>query len=282
MCTVTVIRPEEDGGAVLRLACNRDESRARPAALPPRIIDAGPRRAVMPIDPAGGGTWIAATDAGLILTLLNAHPGAGADTSRGAAMAGAAAASAGKTAAAPAPPSGTSPATAARPSRGGIIPMLLPAGRLDEAIAAAEQIDTRPYAPFRLVIADRDEVAELRPQHGRLVTTLRAPADRPRFFTSSGLGDGLVEGPRRALFDTRIDGRPATRALQDAFHRERDPDRPELGVNMSRADARTVSYTVVELGPNEVRLLYHPDAPDRPATPAAVTLALRPPAATAP
>jgi hypothetical protein len=271
MCTVTVIRPEEDGGAVLRLACNRDESRARPAALPPRIIDAGPRRAVTPIDPAGGGTWIAATNAGLILTLLNAHPGAGA-----------AAAIAGETAAAPAPPAGTSPATAPRPSRGGIIPLLLPAGRLDEAIAAAEQIDTRPYAPFRLVIADRNEVAELRPQHGRLVTTLRAPADRPRFFTSSGLGDGLVEGPRRALFETRIDGRPATRALQDAFHRERDPDRPELGVNMSRADARTVSHTVVELGPNEVRLLYHPDAPDRPATPASVTLALRPPAAASP
>ena len=34
---------------------------------------------------------------------------------------------------------------------------------------------------------------------------------------------------------------------------------------MDRQDARTVSHTVVCLGPDRVTLTYHPDAPDRPA-----------------
>jgi hypothetical protein len=41
---------------------------------------------------------------------------------------------------------------------------------------------------------------------------------------------------------------------------------------MDREDARTVSHTLVFLGPDTVTLRYHPDAPDRPAE--AVTLTL--------
>jgi hypothetical protein len=32
---------------------------------------------------------------------------------------------------------------------------------------------------------------------------------------------------------------------------------------MEREDARTVSHTVISLGPDRVTLSYHPDAPDR-------------------
>jgi hypothetical protein len=34
---------------------------------------------------------------------------------------------------------------------------------------------------------------------------------------------------------------------------------------MDRADARTVSHAVIELGPAAATFAYHPDAPDNPA-----------------
>ena len=61
-------------------------------------------------------------------------------------------------------------------------------------------------------------------------------------------------------------------AQQEAFHRHRWPDRPHLSVCMDRQDARTVSHTVVSLGPDRITLAYHPDAPDRPAETLTLTL----------
>jgi hypothetical protein len=58
----------------MRMVCNRDESRSRPAALPPQVREFGKQRAILPIDPVSGGTWIAASSAGLAMTLLNSYP----------------------------------------------------------------------------------------------------------------------------------------------------------------------------------------------------------------
>ena len=62
MCTVTAV-PRARLAAdlspdrlLLRVACNRDELLTRQPALPPTLWVAGPRRAVMPIDPESGGT----------------------------------------------------------------------------------------------------------------------------------------------------------------------------------------------------------------------------------
>jgi hypothetical protein len=94
-------------------------------------------------------------------------------------------------------------------------------------------------------------------------------------FTSSGLGDALVEAPRRALFDEWFVGVKLENQLerQDAFHRHQWPDRPELSVCMSRIDARTVSYTVVDLEADRATMTYYPDAPDRPVAPVQWSLA---------
>jgi hypothetical protein len=53
--------------------------------------------------------------------------------------------------------------------------------------------------------------------------------------------------------------------LQDAFHRHRWPDQAHLSVCMSRSDARTVSYTTVEITSGHIAMRYHADAPDQPA-----------------
>ena len=70
MCTVTIV-PLEDG---YRLMCNRDEQHTRPAALPPRRLSIDGGQATMPIDPQGGGSWIAVTDGGLTIAMLNRMP----------------------------------------------------------------------------------------------------------------------------------------------------------------------------------------------------------------
>jgi hypothetical protein len=69
-------------------------------------------------------------------------------------------------------------------------------------------------------------------------------------FTSSGLGDWRVEWPRRELFEQMLHrGDGNWPARHDAFHRHRWAGRPELSVWMSRAEARTVSRTTIEIGP---------------------------------
>jgi hypothetical protein len=241
MCTVTLI-PTQD---TLRLACNRDELRSRPAALPPRIEQFGQRRAVLPIDPTSGGTWVAVNDAGLALTLLNVNANQGA-----------------------------SPAARALESRGRIIPALLHADTPLSAAFSALALDPSRYAPFRLVLVSRREGVEVQSDGMRIRLVWRVALTRPQLFTSSGLGDQAVEGPRRQLFGEYFDRPGELLAKQDAFHRHRWADRAHLSVCMERQDARTVSHTVVSLRPDTATLTYHPEAPDRPFEPVSISLPL--------
>lgn len=238
MCTVTLL--PVPGGA--RLACNRDESRTRPVALPPETRRFGRRQAVLPIDPVSGGTWVAINDAGLALTLLNVNPPRGAnDTDYG-----------------------------SRRSRGTVIPRLLSSPTLEIAARRATMLDADDYAPFRLILTDAREVAEIVADGASLRLTRLGPLRGPLLWTSSGLGDALVEAPRRQLFDAMV----TDPQQQDAFHRHAWPDRLHVSVCMSRPDARTVNHTVIERRPDTVTLRYWPDAPDRVTDPVVTTLGI--------
>lgn len=200
---------------------------------------------VMPIDPSSNGTWVAVNAAGLGLTLLNYNP--------------------------------TDPPTDRDTSRGGVIPMLAGCDRLDEAIVACAQVPREQMMPFRLVMCDGKRVAAWRSTEPSTAIQVEPLGSQPQFFTSSGLGDHLVEGPRRSVFREWFgdimgaDGQKLSER-QDALHRHRWPDRPELSICMSRADARTVSYTVVEAGQQTVAMTYHPDRPDVDTADSVVTL----------
>lgn len=243
MCTVTVITTCDAGTsewrdpppgvafdtpAAVRLMCNRDESRKRALAFPPRLRQCGERVAVMPIDPASDGTWIAANDAGLVATLLNANPS----------------------------PHDGRPDAAER-SRGIIVPRLLAGGTLDAAMELAARLDPHEFAPFRAIVLNRRELVEIQ-SNGVELQLSRAPLrSRAWLFTSSGLGDAVVEPPRRALFEQTLERIP-TAAAQAAFHASHWPDQPHLSVWMERADARTVSTTRVELSANAATMTYTP------------------------
>src|SRR5262245_2529622 len=117
MCTVTVV-PHARG---VRVMSNRDELRTRVAALPPRLHRLDRRMAAFPTDPQGGGTWIGANDAGLIVALLN--------RSR--------------------PTVTTGPVRAH--SRGLIVRDLLRSGSLDDALDRAARLDATGFEPFHLI-----------------------------------------------------------------------------------------------------------------------------------
>jgi hypothetical protein len=228
MCTVSALRLPGD---VIRVAVNRDELLTRAAALPPVVRRIGGRRAVMPVDPVSEGTWVAASESGLIMALLNYN-------------------------------SPERQSAAGPRSRGVIIPMLLGQASARGAAAAAMSLSPGSFGPFRLVILDRETIAEMTSDGGELGLRRLDAGREAIVFTSSGLGDHLVEGPRTELFRMTVGDGGASPEVQDAFHRHQWADRPELSVRMRRADARTVSTTMVEVGPEGIGMSYRAEDED--------------------
>jgi hypothetical protein len=211
MCTLTVV----SHAGRSRLVLSRDEQRSRSRALPPALRPVGGMVAAFPVDPDGGGTWIAAGERGPVLALINVNDRRP-------------------------PPAGP------LASRGSVIPALLGAGDLAETIERALTLDTRSMPPFRLALFAGDELAVLLGGRGEVRVLECGSVDRPRVFSSSGLGDEVVEHPRERLWTDMLAGAGDPFETQSAFHRHRWPDAGHLSVDMERVDARTVSRTEVE------------------------------------
>jgi hypothetical protein len=245
MCTLTALprpllaRATSAEPLLLRIACNRDERLSRAAGLPPVTWAAGARSVVMPIDPESGGTWIAVNDVGIVFATLNANresaqrPGVGNPDWSG---------RRGREAAL---------------SRGLIIPALVGAATTSEALVRAQQLQADRYLPFRVLLLDRYQLVECWPD-GNRIRHRRTFLSGPVMRTSSGLGDAVVAGPRRALFRRCFQDGLDPIAAQNRFHDHRWTGREAVSVNMRRDDARTVSHTVVEVGLEHVSMSYRP------------------------
>lgn len=229
MCTVTVV-PHAAG---VRLLCNRDERRSRPDAWPPQVHDLEGMRAIFPVDPEGGGTWVGCNNAGLTVALLNAHPPMRQQIGR-------------------------------RPrSRGLIVRALLRQRSLSDALREAHGVDPLAFGAFQIVILDGRRVAVVASDAVSLTTRPSHIVAAPLLFTSSSLGDSLVASPRRRLFERLVLRAADTAWLagQARFHDHQWPARPELSVRMERPDALTVSRTTVDVNTDGCALRY--DAPLR-------------------
>jgi len=237
MCTVTALPRSlfshrlSAEPLLLRVAHNRDERLTRAAALPPTVWAAGRRRVLMPIDPESGGTWIAANDAGIVFALLNANPATSLQS--------------------------MSPGRGSTQSRGRIIPSLVESATVSDALARAERIQVERYAPFRLLLFDRFQLVECVP-HGQGIRHRRSYLSAAIMRTSSGLGDAVVAGPRRALFQRFFNDPRDPKAAQDMFHQHRWIGREAVSINMCRGDARTVSHTIVEVASDTISMSYAP------------------------
>ena len=223
MCTVTVINTAKAGGdAGYRLVESRDEQRTRARSQAPVWHEVDSGRAIWPVDPDAGGTWIAAAESGLSLAILNRNLE-------------------------PEPelPSGLT-------SRGTIIPALIGSPDVESVVDGVSEMDLARFAPFRLVAVDLGEDSQPRIivlEWDLKDLIIETHLDGPVCLASSGLGDSLVE-PRVPLFASMVVEPGLSVERQDAFHAHEWSDRPEVSVLMSRADARTVSVTTIECHPN--------------------------------
>jgi hypothetical protein len=243
MCTVTLVPYKDSGSAGVRIGCNRDESITRPRALLPQILPFGPRFAILPIDPSSGGTWIAVNDAGLAFVLLNRNE----------------------------LPQEIRPELM---SRGSIVPCLLHSDDLPSALALARDLNGDCFAPFKLIVSNRHEFAVIKGGQEPTRITDHGLLAQPVMFTSSGLGDHLVQGPRRELFETWF-RHGSSQSRQIAFHQHSWPEQKHLSVCMRRQDARTVSFSLVDVGRDNAELTYYPRAPDEPCPSFSHSLRLR-------
>jgi len=231
MCTVTIV-PCDDG---FRLVCNRDERRSRLAAMPPAVHRLPDRAAIYPVDPAGGGTWVGVSDAGLAAALLNRTVD-----------------------------SRVLPERPSLRSRGLIIPSLLACRSVTDALDIAAGLDPAQFDLFRLVLAQRMAVVVLT-SDGRALSAETMNLSRPRMLTSSSLGDTVVEAPRRRLFERLVlQNEDAWLSGQTRFHAHRWRSRPDISVTMERETARTVSRTSITVTSHARELWYEPLGSARP------------------
>jgi hypothetical protein len=232
VCTVSLLRApwigeeSQSGGSELplfRVVANRDEQRSRPSALPPRRTHHEGIDVVAPVDPLGGGTWIAASSTGLVFALLNEY-GAVPSTDRG------------------------------LRSRGLVIPALFGSESLGAVRERASSLDPKSFQPFRLLAADRHHLVELI-SDGQTFTFGARDSTSLRVLRCSSLVDQQrARACRTALFDHLVTG--PSRWAQDTFHQAAWPGDEALGVRMSRDDACTVSVTTVEVFEDRISMLY--------------------------
>jgi hypothetical protein len=228
MCTVSWLRGEQ----ALRLHVSRDESLSRRRARPPDLHDWGGVRALAPLDPDRHGTWLGANEHRLVLTLLNGSM------------------------ARPPRVSATAPSGPGRISRGQLVRELLVCSSWGEVETAVRRRDLDELAAFTLVaIGWGEEPRAVVWDESRIELVELSSQDVP--LASSTFDPDGVPAVRREVFEqlTASAEEAPTRALE-AFHRSHLPHRGAYSPCMHRADAATVSYTVVEVTPERIRMDY--------------------------
>ena len=219
MCTISIV-PHADG---FRMLCNRDELRTRPLAVPPRWRTDGRVAVTHPVDPLGGGTWIAVSGEGMAVALLNRQC--------------------------------RRKTVGPTRSRGELPLALIDASGLADARHRLGRIDPAAYSGFMLVVVSFHQLL-LASSDGVGLTLEERELTGPAAFTSSSLGDEEAERARLPLFQSLVARSRDPWSGQRAFHDHQWHAQPELSVVMHRPDACTVSRTRVDVRGGRVAMDY--------------------------
>jgi hypothetical protein len=213
MCTLTYLLNQNG----YELFFNRDEQRTRLLAMPPQPhqID----NAIYPIDPQGGGTWIAVTKQGMSLALLNNYQ-AVVSINKDNVM-----------------------------SRGQLILSLLQ--NQESVIKQLKVMDLEVFQPFQLCVfpdtlsKDNPTIHCVKWDGSELVdVSVDVKADLP--ITSSSIDFIDVSKKRRSRFIGTVDiNNPHSNQHRD-FHFSTEKN-GQYSVNMQREDARTVSISHISV-----------------------------------
>ncbi|MCC6142890.1 MAG: NRDE family protein [Candidatus Hydrogenedentes bacterium] len=212
MCTVSIHRGHDS----YRVTMNRDESKSRAAEWPPRVFEGAGHRWICPGDGERGGTWFAVNECGVTGCITNGPMPLdrlpefmGADV----------------------------------PSRGSILPALMPLGSLEAMeLRLRTRFSVEELPPFCLVLTDqqRSLVASWTIEGAWAVEETR----QEWFMISSSLWHTReVDIFRHRVFAEWIEGGAVMAGELPAFHVHFDPQWPEFSPRMEREWSCTRSIT---------------------------------------
>ncbi|NGN97520.1 NRDE family protein [Grimontia sp. S25] len=225
MCTVSWLL-HDNGYDVF---FNRDEQKGRAIARPPERFREQGTEFLMPVDPDGGGTWIATNQHGLSLCLLNYYQG---DIPELPLI-----------------------------SRGLLVKMLAPSSSVADVVSTLNNLHMGSYAPFTLLVFAPD----LNAHHGHVIAfqwdghvLTQRPSVEPMISSSVAFQQVMIA--RREAFKS-IMTEPQTVEKAWAFHRSHVPEAGYKSVCMHRDDANTVSFTHLSATPGAMEMVYVDGSP---------------------
>ncbi len=234
MCTISwLIKPTG-----YRVFFNRDEQKTRPRAQPPQVRQENDIDTIMPIDPQGGGTWMAVNEKGLTFALLNFYQGR---LPKGRLI-----------------------------SRGKLVKACAGLRSTDEAVAYIESLNLAKYAPFSLLCFEPEA-------NGARVSLLRwdgkkiVQSDEHCPLISSAVRYDEVYSSRIQVYrdlmgelsDISSSSEHHGRHEHDylRLHQSHAPDRSAESICMHRDDAQTVSFSQVNVNNENIEFYYADGAP---------------------
>ncbi|MHA2938846.1 hypothetical protein ACXJY6_11215 [Vibrio sp. RC27] len=235
MCSVSWL-VDKDG---YQIFFNRDEQKTRADALPPQILHIDGVDVVMPIDPVGQGSWISTNEMGLSLCLLNNYQ-------------------------------------ASNPndvilSRGLLLKSLSSENSIESVREAFSKLALPQFAPFSLLAFDRSVSQDGNPVMAfewNGVESNVHPTDSPLF--SSGVDLHNVIHYRKTAFQSIV-GEERTQENLLKFHRHQHAEHSHMSVSMHRGDAKTVSFTHIEVSNDSQQMRYVAGSPSTQLTLQALT-----------
>lgn len=211
---------------------NRDEQLTRIAGLPPTKKIIGGRAALAPSEP-GGGTWIALNDGGATLALINWY-------------------------------SITARVRGETVSRGRVVNVSSAATTPNGVEFALAELPLKQISPFRLIgiFPANKIIVEWRWDLKKL--TRKNHPWKTQQWISSGFHEPAAQRIRSQTFRRALQQKSAgSLSWLRRLHRSHSPERGPFSICMHRADAATVSCTVVAVRSNMAVMSHHSEAPCR-------------------
>ena len=229
MCTISW-RISSEGFDVF---FNRDESKTRVLALKPSVNYDFGVNAIYPLDPQGGGTWLAANDAGLVVGLLNFYQGR---LPKGRLI-----------------------------SRGQLVKRLAFCQSLTDVKDIVNALPLEKYAPFSLLcfdVAMLNSVTMVVPLLRWTGKELIELSQRSPLISSAYKFEEVEQSRLKSYQECfHSGGQPVPLKTYIDFHKSHVPEASAYSVCMHRSDAHTVSFSHVSVTQTSVCFRYVDGAP---------------------
>ncbi len=222
MCTVSWSVREQG----YRLFFNRDERKTRPRAERPKVLVRNGCRLIAPIDPEGGGSWIAVSERGGTAFLLNNY-GA----------------------------TGSSSREATYRTRGEIPLRLACSANGEERMSLIRECSSAEYRPFFIGYLSKGESAMFFSWDGRSLESI--DLDMP-FYTTSSFKSREIEPYRSKRYRDYAFSEGSKWAWESGidYHCDIAHEDPAFNPAMSRSDAETHCISIVTVTDGGIRFEY--------------------------